>query len=786
MKHIIPILALFSLTVSVQAQTDKQIELFHLSDVRLKESPFKNAQEVDKQYILGLDPDRLLAPYLKGAGLQPKAENYTNWENTGLDGHIGGHYLSALSQMVAATGDPQVKARFDYVLSEFKRAQDASVDGYLSGVPNGKKIWAEVARGDIRAGDFDLNGGWVPLYNIDKIYHGLRDAYIYTGSEEAKQMLVKLTDWMIGITSGLSDQQMQDMLRSEHGGLNELFADVYNITGEQKYLELARRFSHHLILDPLLKGEDKLTGLHANTQIPKVIGYKYIADAEGNADWDRATRYFWDNVVDSRTVVIGGNSVREHFHSSDNFTSMITEEQGPESCNTYNMLRLSTLLFLTDPQEKYIGYYEQAMYNHILSSQHPEKGGFVYFTPMRPGHYRVYSQQHEGFWCCVGTGLENHARYGELIYGYSGDDLYVNLYIPSQLTWKEKATGVQIDTDFPVGESVTITVNPDKAKELTLKLRYPEWVKQGEGKLTVNGQSVEIKEQPGSYITLMRRWKKGDRIELTLPRHLTVHRLPDQSDYIAIMDGPYVLAAKTSGDEMPGLYADDSRGGHIAMGTKLPLQEMPMIVAENEEQILQGIEPVAGEPLVYTLSGIVEPAQYKNIRLEPFFNVHDSRYAIYFPYTTPEKLQELQKNFAEAEKEKVLLDIRTVDLVYPGEQQPESDHFYKGENTQTGTANNRHWRRARGWFSYEMKNPAKEVVKLLLTFYGEDETGIFTLSVNNEDIETYKVDRRPGEGFYTVEYELPEAAINKSTFELKFAAPEKRSTPRFYEVRLVK
>ena len=302
--------------VSANARIPVKVETFPLNDVRLTQSPFKHAEDLDVRYLLGLDPDRLLAPYLKGAGLEPKADNYTNWENTGLDGHIGGHYVSALSYMYAATGDEEIKQRLDYMLSELKRAQDAAGDGYLCGAPNGRKIWEAVSKGDIQASSFGLNGGWVPLYNIHKTYAGLRDAYLLAGSKEARDMLVKLTDWMMNMTKDLSDEQIQDMLRSEHGGLNEVFADVADLTGKDSYLQLAHRFSHREILDPLLKHEDRLTGKHANTQIPKVIGYKRIADLEGDRAWDDAARFFWETVVERRSISIGGNSVREHFHLS--------------------------------------------------------------------------------------------------------------------------------------------------------------------------------------------------------------------------------------------------------------------------------------------------------------------------------------------------------------------------------------------------------------------------------------------------------------------------------------
>ena len=385
------LIGLTAIALTASAAQTKRIETFPIKSVRLTDSQFQKNQQADIHYLLALDADRLLAPYLKGAGLTPKAENYTNWENTGLDGHIGGHYVSALSYMVAATGNQEISARLDYVLSELKRCQDARKDGYVGGVPNPDEIWGQIAKGDIHPNSFGLNNRWVPLYNIHKIYAGLRDAYLIAGRQQAKEMLVKLTDWMVNEVSKLSDDQIQQMLISEHGGLNETFADVAELTGDKKYLKLAHQFSDQRILQPLIKGEDNLTGKHANTQIPKIIGYKRIADLEGRGDWDRAVKFFWDVVVNHRSVSIGGNSEREHFNPTDNFTSLLASEQGPESCNTYNMLRLSKMLYQTTADKNYIDYYERALYNHILSTMNPVQGGFVYFTPMRAGHYRVYS-----------------------------------------------------------------------------------------------------------------------------------------------------------------------------------------------------------------------------------------------------------------------------------------------------------------------------------------------------------------------------------------------------------
>ena len=529
------ILALI-ISISIgKAQTNHQVSYFSLQDVKLLSSPFLQAQQTDLHYILALDPDRLSAPFLREAGLTPKAPSYTNWENTGLDGHIGGHYLSALSMMYAATGDTAIYHRLNYMLNELHRAQQAVGTGFIGGTPGSLQLWKEIKAGDIRAGGFSLNGKWVPLYNIHKTYAGLRDAYLYAHSDLARQMLIDLTDWMIDITSGLSDSQMQDMLRSEHGGLNETFADVAEITGDKKYLELARRFSHKVILDPLIKDEDRLNGMHANTQIPKVIGYKRVAEVSKDdkdwnhaAEWDHAARFFWNTVVNHRSVCIGGNSVREHFHPSDNFTSMLNDVQGPETCNTYNMLRLTKMLYQNSgdvdnsnkPDPRYVDYYERALYNHILSSQEPDKGGFVYFTPMRPGHYRVYSQPETSMWCCVGSGLENHTKYGEFIYAHRQDTLYVNLFIPSQLNWKEQGVTLTQETLFPDDGKVTLRIDKASKKKLTLMIRIPGWA--GSSKdyaITINGQKKKYAIRPGvsTYLPIHRKWKKGDVITFNLP-----------------------------------------------------------------------------------------------------------------------------------------------------------------------------------------------------------------------------------------------------------------------------
>jgi len=796
------ILALI-ISISIgKAQTNHQVSYFSLQDVKLLSSPFLQAQQTDLHYILALDPDRLSAPFLREAGLTPKAPSYTNWENTGLDGHIGGHYLSALSMMYAATGDTAIYHRLNYMLNELHRAQQAVGTGFIGGTPGSLQLWKEIKAGDIRAGGFSLNGKWVPLYNIHKTYAGLRDAYLYVHSDLARQMLIDLTDWMIDITSGLSDNQMQDMLRSEHGGLNETFADVAEITGDKKYLELARRFSHKVILDPLIKDEDRLNGMHANTQIPKVIGYKRVAEVSKDdkdwnhaAEWDHAARFFWNTVVNHRSVCIGGNSVREHFHPSDNFTSMLNDVQGPETCNTYNMLRLTKMLYQNSgdvdnsnkPDPRYVDYYERALYNHILSSQEPDKGGFVYFTPMRPGHYRVYSQPETSMWCCVGSGLENHTKYGEFIYAHRQDTLYVNLFIPSQLNWKEQGVTLTQETLFPDDGKVTLRIDKASKKKLTLMIRIPGWA--GSSKdyaITINGQKKKYAIRPGvsTYLPIHRKWKKGDVITFNLPMEVSLEQIPDKKDYYAFLYGPIVLAASTGTEHLDGIYADDSRGGHIAHGKQIPLQEVPMLIG-NPVSIRTSLHKLNGNKLAFSYDGNIYPAQMgKPLELVPFFRLHNSRYAFYFRQTSEEQFKAIQEEMATAERKATELANQTVDLIFPGEQQPESDHGIQYEESETGTHKDRHFRRAKKWFSYNLK-VKKEASQLMLTIRKEDRNKTMIL-LNNERLTlTPTISKADKDGFITLNYLLPQK-LKAGSCEILLKPDGTEWTSAIYEVRLLK
>ncbi len=777
LKSFLSIFAMFACAGNILAENNS-ISPIPLSDVRITMGQFRHAQNMDKSYLMALNPDRLLAPYLKEAGLEPKAENYTNWENTGLDGHIGGHYLSALSSMYAATGDEEIARRLDYMLSELKRCQDASADGYLSGVPGGRKIWREISEGNIRAGGFSLNGGWVPLYNIHKIYAGLRDAYIHAGRKDAYDMLIALTDWMISLTSDLSDEQVQQMLISEHGGLNEVFADVAAMTGKKKYVDLARRFSHKAILVPLTEKRDDLTGKHANTQIPKVIGFKRIADVAHDSEMDSAAVYFWNNVTDKRTITIGGNSVSEHFHPVDNFERMLTHVEGPETCNTYNMLRLTKMLFESDPRPEYMDYYERALYNHILSSQNPVQGGFVYFTPMRSGHYRVYSQPQTSFWCCVGSGMENHAKYGKMIYSQRGDSLLVNLFIPSKLNWED--TEIEQITQFPYEERTTIRVTPDKdSKQFSLKLRCPGWTEPNKVTLSVNGSPQPFKVDNG-YITVNRNWAKGDSVTLTLPMHLQAIGLPDGSPNYSFLYGPIVLASNLGKERMDGMYADDSRGGHIAHGPQLPLQNMPVIIGDRND-ILSHIEKEDDRPMTFRLKG-VQPESYEDMTLEPFNTLHECRYMVYWNVVTPDEWESRMAKLREEENAKAALKAITADMVVCGEQQPESDHFIEMHSSSAGDDSGTHWRDASGWFSYRLSPSGKKVSKLRVIFRPESGKDA-RITIGDKEIGLLSA---PSTGHpVTVDFPIQPSLSENGSMQVRIAPCSTKKTPHIYELYLL-
>ena len=705
---------------------------------------------------------------------------------------MGGHYLTALA-INAATGSKECQQRMDYFISELQACADANArnhpewgKGYVGGVPQSARIWSAYKKGDFGP----YRSAWVPYYNIHKMYAGLRDAWVYCGNEQARQLFLGFCDWAIDLTAGLTDEQMQQTLDTEHGGMNEVLADAYAISGDKKYLDCAKRFSHRRILTPLSQRQDRLDNLHANTQVPKVVGFERIAELSGEEYYHTAGAFFWDIVTGERSLAFGGNSRREHFPSKEAYTDFVNDVEGPETCNTNNMLKLTEDLHRRNPEARFADYYELATFNHILASQHPEHGGYVYFTSARPRHYRNYSAPNEAMWCCVGTGMENHGKYGQFIYTHVGDALYVNLFVASELNWRERGISMRQETAFPYSEQSRITITDGKPQQLTLMVRYPGWVKPGALDVKVNGQKVSIVSGPSSYVAINRKWKKGDTVEINFPMHNSVKYLPNVPQYIALMHGPIVLGMKTGTEDLRRLVSDDSRFGQIANGKKLPINEAPILINNDIEGIATQLQPVAGKPLHYTLSTRMEnPIRGE---LQPFFEIHDSRYMLYWLALSENNYKGYTEQLAKAEQEQQALEARTVDKVQPGEQQPEADHFMETDQSQTGNTNDVFWRDANNghYFSYLMQTGGNTNLSLRLKYWGVGEWKSHEFDILVDDVVVTSVNNtgkyRVAEFKYET-YPIPADLLKgKSQIRVKFVAKPGRQIGEIYGVRLVK
>src|SRR5215510_8345948 len=583
-----------------------------LSAVRITGGPLKQAQDLNAEYLLKLEPDRMLAYYRKRAGLAPKAQGYPGWDGDGrnLTGHITGHYLSGVSLMYAATGDVRFKERADYIVKELKEVQDKNGDGYLGALEGLREKFAEVTAGNIKSTFFDLNGLWSPWYTLHKTFAGLRDAYRYTGNRTALELETKYAAWAESIMSKLNEEQTQKMLNTEFGGMNEVLADLYADTGDKRWLALSHRFDHHAFLDPLKRREDKLAGQHGNTQVPKMLGvlmqYIYTGDKPSGV----AAEFFWDAVVNHHSYATGGHGKDEYFGPPDQLAQRV-DGRTNESCNVYNMLKMTRQLFAIHPDIKYAEYEERALFKHVLGSIDPEDGRTCYMVPIGRGVRHEYQDMSRSFTCCVGSGMESHGLHGDGIYSESGDKLWVNFYAPSTANWQSAGVGIALDTNFPEGDSATLKVSVATPKQFTLALRRPSWAGQGFA-ISVNGKPIKMFSAPGSYIELKRTWKNGDAVALTLPKTLHVEPTPDNPNRVALMWGPLVLA----GDLGP---ERERRGGG---GQPAPI--IPSFV--SDQPLTDWLKPVAGKPGDFQAAGRDLDGQVKDISLVPFYRLHRRTY----------------------------------------------------------------------------------------------------------------------------------------------------------------
>ena len=807
---------------SANAQTELYPKHFDLEQVTLLDGPMKTAMDLNIKMLMQYDVDRLLTPYVRQAGLAEttdanspyyqwltKHPNFKNWGGDAgfdLSGHVGGHYLSALALAYAACHEEAVRAtlkeRMDYMLKVMKDCQDAyntnteGLYGFIGGQPINDS-WKKLYAGDLSG--ISKNWGWVPFYCEHKILAGLRDAYLYGNSAVAKEMFRKLADWSTNLIEKVDDQAFEGFLNCEHGGMNESLLDAYQLFGDAKYLAAAKKYTHKAMLNGMQTlNTTFLDGKHANTQVPKFIGMERIGEMDATAtNYITAAKNFWQDVAQNRTVCIGGNSVNEHFLTAANSNRYIDQPDGPESCNTNNMLKFSEMLFDRTSDAKYVDFYEQAMWNHILSTQDPTTGGYVYFTTLRPQGYRIYSEPNKGMWCCVGTGMENHSKYGHFIFTHDGKKtLYVNLFTASKLQSKDFV--VTQETQFPYEPKTTLTIG--KNGKYSIAIRHPEWVDNG-FQVTVNGEVIDnLTAMTGeaSYVTINRKWKKGDKIEVSLPMTLRYEVCPNYEDYIAFKYGPILLGANTTqgSEKLQNEYGGEGRMDHSpgAMGRQMNLLSAPLLIG-NRADVLSRIKVANPSKLTFTIDVKrqgVESYKWNTLTLEPFYGIHHDRYMCYWYQQTPEQFAKSDMALTEARNEELIR--HTIDFVAAGEQQSEAGHEYNySSDSNTGMYRSERYRdaRANGHIQYTLANPKGngENLCVMLRFNLADKGRQAQLTINDQKIADITIpatiEGSEANGFFEMKYDIPaEMARDNKRFVVRLTASPTTLCPGLYYLRL--
>lgn len=754
--------------IKVQPKIEINAYAFNLRDVKLLDgSPFKNAMDKDIAYLLIIEPDRLLHRFYKNAGLPTKGEVYGGWESDGLSGHTLGHYLSAISMFYANTGNPEFKKKADYIVDELERCQIARKTGYVGAIPNEDTIFARVARGDIKSSGFDLNGGWSPWYTVHKVMAGLVDAYLYCDNEKALKVVTGMADWTENTIKNLSEEQRLKMLMCEYGGMNDVLANIYSITGNKKYLDLSYKFYDEFVMGELAKKIDPLPGKHSNTNVPKAIGSARQFELTNTESDKTIASFFWDIMVHHHSYVIGGNSNYEYCGESDKLNDQLSDNTC-ETCNTYNMLKLTRHLFAWYPNSELTDFYERALYNHILSSQNPIDGMMCYFVPLRMGTIKQFSDQFNTFTCCVGSGMENHSKYVEGIYSETKEgNLYINLFIPSELNWKNQDAKVKLETAFPYDNKVDLTVSIKKSKEFTILVREPKWTNKGM-QITINGKAFQAKANTIGYIEIKRKWKDNDRIELIMPMALHTESMPDNANRIAFLYGPIVLAAQL-GDSIPD-----------------PVFGTPVLLTDNKN-VNDWLKPVKDEPLTFIMKGVGQPF---DATLKPFYSTYNKYYSVYFDYFTNTEWIARKAEYEAEKKRQQEIEEQTIDYFRIGEMQPERDHnLVASEQSYVDIALGRTGREARrnNYFSFEMKVQPDVPNSLLLTYIGDDRDRKFDILVDGVKIAYVEWPGGSTGKFYDKEYPIPaELLIGKTKVTIRIEANYGKTAGRVFGCRILK
>lgn len=741
---------------------------------------FEVSRKKGKEYLLDLDADRLLAPCYEAAGRTPKKPRYGGWESKAISGHSLGHFLSALSSMYLEDNDYVLKQKIDYIVSELGYLQSLDEDGYVSGFP--RTCFDKVFSGEFTSSRFELGGSWVPWYSIHKIYAGLIDAYNLTNNNQALEVVTKLADWAVKGTNKLNDEQFEKMIYCEHGGMCESMADLYKITKNEAYLKLAIRFIDKEIMNPIFDLKDELEGKHANTQIPKVIGAAKLYEILSDERYKKASEFFWKTVTKNRSYVIGGNSRDEHFEKAGTENLGVTTA---ETCNTYNMLKLTEHLYSWNHDKNYIDYYERALYNHILASQDPDTGMKTYFVSTKPGHFKVYCSKENSFWCCTGTGMENPGRYTREIYYRDNDELYVNLFIGSKIVIDEKDMEISQETNFPESNETVLTFDKSDNEYMDLKIRVPYWI--AEDMVVYVNDNEKYTDNENGYISIKRKWNKGDIVKISLPMDIHIYKAKDDSNKIVFMYGPIVLAGALGRECFPDT---DILEDHLKLNL-YPDISVPVLAADDIEKYIKKADK---QKLIFEINGICEPG-HRNIRLIPFYNLHHQRYTIYWRKMTNE---EYKNNDLSSRDYSERLNEISIDLVNPHEQQSEIEHKIQSFNSKSDYDSEcgKGWREcsSNGYFSYQMKIDSSRDMYLCMTYWGSDKEAIldekrymrkFNIYVDDNLIASEVLNENKPYMLYDKFYQIPEDLTKgKSKISIKISSNEQEIGGRVFGVRI--
>ena len=746
---------LFAVAVALKAQP------FPLTDVRLLDGPFKQAMELDGQYLLSLDPDRLLHNFRVNAGLPSSAKPLGGWEapDVELRGHTVGHYLSALALMYASTGDTRFKDRADAMVGELATIQEHLHRGYLSAFP--EEFFDRVeARQRV----------WAPYYTIHKIMAGLFDVYELCGNKQALDVVTKMADWVKYRVDHISEEKQQAALGTEFGGMNEVLTNIYAATGDPEYLRVARAFNHKAIFEPLARHEDPLNGLHANTQFPKIIGAARQYEVTGDENLRDITTFFWDRVVHHRTYAMGGNSDGEHYFPEEEFSKHLSVD-GPETCNTYNMLKLTRHIFEWTADPGLFDFYERGLFNHILPSQDPRTGMVIYYCPMRPAAWKSFSTPENNFWCCVGTGMENHAKYGDSIYFHDAQTLYVNLFIASQVHWKQKHVTVRQETRFPEEEATHLTISVEKPVRMMLKIRRPAWA--DTFSVAVNGKQVRTP-------AIDRVWRNGDRVDVRMPMHLHIESMPDNPRMIAILYGPMVLAGDLGTDNMD---VAKHYGPYSAQMGRFVTPVVPALVTADD--IARKIVRDSTPWLQFRTKGLGQPS---DVTLVPLYRIVEQRFTVYWDLFTPEQWTARQKELAAMQARRDDFAHRTIDAVDVNDPTSESDHKLQSDKSSDAHYETRRTREAHeGWFSYQLKIAPDRPAHLVLAYPGKQNyPREFDVLVDGQKLATEKIDEYNADDRLDRDYAIPEELTRgKSSVTVKLEAHKGSAAGALIEMRTI-